>query len=288
MKNILNLFVVLTLILSLITYKYMNNKKDDEEYNAYTSLVFSTKDGVLIPVSVPYNSSKDFEMDMRNRFVLMQSEEYKDLGLYPVFSKELNLNYSYIENNILYIDFNDAFDFTHSIDLLEITSYLVHDITEVKDVKLTINGKESDVKYNMSEDNKSKLGLNNFINFTDNITHSLSATCYKYETINNHDYYVPYTLRLSDKLELNDNIIQLLSHIDPRIQIEQLNLKDGCLSVHLSSHILLDNEQIDKQLENCIYLSALSFDNINDIIIYINNEEISRYNHKEILINSIE
>lgn len=266
----------------------MNNKKDDEEYNAYTSLVFSTKDGVLIPVSVPYNSSKDFEMDMRNRFVLMQSEEYKDLGLYPVFSKELNLNYSYIENNILYIDFNDAFDFTHSIDLLEITSYLVHDITEVKDVKLTINGKESDVKYNMSEDNKSKLGLNNFINFTDNITHSLSATCYKYETINNHDYYVPYTLRLSDKLELNDNIIQLLSHIDPRIQIEQLNLKDGCLSVHLSSHILLDNEQIDKQLENCIYLSALSFDNINDIIIYINNEEISRYNHKEILINSIE
>ena len=289
MGKFIKYIIVASAVICLFAYKYISNNHK-EIIETYTSLVFQDSKGDLIPVSVLYNSSLDFEMDMRNKLILMQGYDYKNLGLNPILSKSLELNFAYIENDRLEIDFNDKLLDHNPIDIIEVLSYMCNDL-DVNGVDISVNGENLEYFPNsyipMSFSNDS-IGLNNFINISHNITESISVTCYKCENINDYKYYKPYTFRVSEDNDIEYNIKDIVQSIDSAIRVDNVELKDKSAHIYLSSNILLDNEQIDRSLENCIYLSVLSFENIEDVILYINNEEISRYDHKEIMINVIE
>lgn len=289
MSKLIKYIIVIVVGVCLFAYKYVSND-NSENIDTYTSIVFKDSKGDLIPVSVLYNSSLDFEMDMRNKLILMQGKDYTNIGLNPILTDLLVLNYAYIENDRLKIDFNKELLNQNPIDVLEVLSFMCKDY-KIKGIDLSVDNEimgyfpNSNIPMSFSSN---FIGLNNFINLSHNITESISVTCYKCEVINDYKYYKPYTFRVNENNSIEYNIKDVVEIIDSSIRVDNVDVKEGSANIYLSSNILLDNEQIDSSLEKCIYLSVLSFDEIEDVILYADNEEISRYNHKEIMINVIE
>ncbi len=290
MNKILKVCIIMSIVIGVFALKFFN-KNEEVGLETYSELVFSDSNDNLIPISIPYNSAKDFEMDLKNKFIIMQSDDFSSYGLKPVLSKNLVLNYAYKDNGTLYMDFNDELYSNAPMDIIELISYMVKDESDIENVQLSINDKIEQYfpnSYLPMKFNSKDLGLNNFIDVSKTITKSESLTFYKKMINNNEEIFVPYTLRVDDSCSFQDKINQLLSKIDSSIEVEKVKYEDKVAEIYLSSNILLDNETVDSKLEECIYLSVLSIDEVNDIKLFINNEQVSQYNGKEICINFIE
>lgn len=285
LKNISMIAVCLVLTFVYFQYQGSNDTpKDKKTKNPvnYQTVVLKDKEDTLVPVEVDMQIEAEPDQLYRNMLHLMQSNDYKDKGLYPLLPKDLEVNGMEIENKILTIDFNDSLNATSNEDALDILEGLSYTFCgdEVDSIHLKIDGKDISNIPNSTIPTacmSKNLGINNFESDTNNIYRTVPVVVYNQKTIEGTKYYVPVTMRVeSEPSDLNNQVSLLLNKIDYQEPVELVNeiqLQDGILQVSVGSNILLDNETIDSALYERLVKSLNSLPGVEKVSIYVDNQE---------------
>ena len=294
MKKKIGVISVLVLCLTFVSIMYLKkDKKSDEKVDDvyYKSVVFKDSDNDLIPISVNFHSEVELEEEIRNKIDLMKSDEMIQYGLYPVISKDLEVQSVNLKDHVLTVSFNDQLVANQdAMDILEALTYVMTDYDDVERVNLQIN--EKNVSYipnstiPLSSLTKS-LGLNNFEETSAFLHQTVPVMVYHQKTIEQYSYYVPTTMRVDENEPLTKQVQTILSYVQSKIHLLDAKLDNGVLTVDLDSNILLDNEKIDQTLEDLIVLSLSSLKDVKDVEIKINDEDVRTKQSSQIEYNYI-
>mgnify|MGYP000373588255 FL=1 len=294
MKKKIGVISVLVLCLTFVSIMYLKkDKKSDEKVDDvyYKSVVFKDSDNDLIPISVNFHSEVELEEEIRNKIDLMKSDEMIQYGLYPVISKDLEVQSVNLKDHVLIVSFNDQLVANQdAMDILEALTYVMTDYDDVERVNLQIN--EKNVSYipnstiPLSSLTKS-LGLNNFEETSAFLHQTVPVMVYHQKTIEQYSYYVPTTMRVDENEPLTKQVQTILSYVQSKIHLLDAKLDNGVLTVDLDSNILLDNEKIDQTLEDLIVLSLSSLKDVKDVEIKINGEDVRTKQSSQIEYNYI-
>lgn len=294
MKKKIGVISVLVLCLTFVSIMYLKkDKKSDEKVDDvyYKSVVFKDSDNDLIPISVNFHSEVELEEEIRNKIDLMKSDEMIQYGLYPVISKDLEVQSADLKDHVLTVSFNDQLVANQdAMDILEALTYVMTDYDDVERVNLQIN--EKNVSYipnstiPLSSLTKS-LGLNNFEETSAFLHQTVPVMVYHQKTIEQYSYYVPTTMRVDENEPLTKQVQTILSYVQSKIHLLDAKLDNGVLTVDLDSNILLDNEKIDQTLEDLIVLSLSSLKDVKDVEIKINGEDVRTKQSSQIEYNYI-
>ena len=293
-KKKIGVISVLVLCLTFVSIMYLKkDKKSDEKVDDvyYKSVVFKDSDNDLIPISVNFHSEVELEEEIRNKIDLMKSDEMIQYGLYPVISKDLEVQSVNLKDHVLTVSFNDQLVANQdAMDILEALTYVMTDYDDVERVNLQIN--EKNVSYipnstiPLSSLTKS-LGLNNFEETSAFLHQTVPVMVYHQKTIEQYSYYVPTTMRVDENEPLTKQVKTILSYVQSKIHLLDAKLDNGVLTVDLDSNILLDNEKIDQTLEDLIVLSLSSLKDVKDVEIKINGEDVRTKQSSQIEYNYI-
>ena len=286
--------VVALLIVCLSTFSwfYLNQDQKQEANETYIqTVIFQDQDHDLIPVSINLHNQKEMETDIRNKIDLMQSSQLQTYGLYPVLDAQLEIQSIELNNHILTVSFNDFLYTQHNdFNVIEALTYVLTDYDQVEQLCLQIDGQDishlpnSTIPLNhLTKD----LGLNNFEDASTFLHESIPVMVYQEKTVGDYLYYVPKTLRIHEQADLFLQVKTILNHINSKIHLLDTTLKDHILTLELDSHILLDNETIDRTLEELMILSLKSLNDVEDVQIYINGENVRSKETSQIHYNYI-
>ena len=249
------------------------------------------KDYDLVPVSLNLHNQMEMETDIRNKIDLMQSSQLQSYGLYPVLDSRLEIQSIQLDEDILTVSFNDFLYTQHNdMNIVEALTYVLTDYDQVEQLCIQIDGKDishlpnSTIPLNHLTKN---LGLNNFEDASTFLHESVPVMIYQEKTIGNYLYYVPKTLRIHERADLFYQVKTILNHINSKIHLLDATLKDHVLTIELDSHVLLDNETIDRTLEELIVLSLKSLKDVEDVEIKINGENVRSLETSQIHYNYI-
>ena len=286
--------VVALLIVCLSTFSwfYLNQDQKQEANETYIqTVIFQDQDHDLIPVSINLHNQMEMETDIRNKIDLMQSSQLQTYGLYPVLDAQLEIQSIELSDHILTVSFNDFLYTQHNdFNIIEALTYVLTDYDQVEQLYLQIDGQDishlpnSTIPLNhLTKD----LGLNNFEDASTFLHESIPVMVYQEKTVGDYLYYVPKTLRIHEKADLFLQVKTILNHINSKIHLLDATLKDHILTLELDSHILLDNETIDRTLEELMILSLKSLNDVEDVQIYINGENVRSKETSQIHYNYI-
>lgn len=286
--------VVALLIVCLSTFSwfYLNQDQKQEANETYIqTVIFQDQDHDLIPVSINLHNQMEMETDIRNKIDLMQSSQLQTYGLYPVLDAQLEIQSIELNNHILTVSFNDFLYTQHNdFNVIEALTYVLTDYDQVEQLYLQIDGQDishlpnSTIPLNhLTKD----LGLNNFEDASTFLHESIPVMVYQEKTVGDYLYYVPKTLRIHEQADLFLQVKTILNHINSKIHLLDATLKDHILTLELDSHILLDNETIDRTLEELMILSLKSLNDVEDVQIYINGENVRSKETSQIHYNYI-
>lgn len=286
--------VVALLIVCLSTFSwfYLNQDQKQEANETYIqTVIFQDQDHDLIPVSLNLHNQMEMETDIRNKIDLMQSSQLQTYGLYPVLDAQLEIQSIELNDHILTVSFNDFLYTQHNdFNVIEALTYVLTDYDQVEQLYLQIDGQDishlpnSTIPLNhLTKD----LGLNNFEDASTFLHESIPVMVYQEKTVGDYLYYVPKTLRIHEKADLFLQVKTILNHINSKIHLLDATLKDHILTLELDSHILLDNETIDRTLEELMILSLKSLNDVEDVQIYINGENVRSKETSQIHYNYI-
>ena len=282
----------LIVCLSVFSYIYLNQDEAQDVNETYIqTVIFQDKDYDLVPVSLNLHNQMEMETDIRNKIDLMQSSQLQSYGLYPVLDSRLEIQSIQLDEDILTVSFNDFLYTQHNdMNIVEALTYVLTDYDQVEQLCIQIDGKDishlpnSTIPLNHLTKN---LGLNNFEDASTFLHESVPVVIYQEKTIGNYLYYVPKTLRIHERADLFYQVKTILNHINSKIYLLDATLKDHVLTIELDSHVLLDNETIDRTLEELIVLSLKSLKDVEDVEIKINGENVRSLETSQIHYNYI-
>ncbi len=282
----------LIVCLSVFSCIYLNQDEAQDVNETYIqTVIFQDKDYDLVPVSLNLHNQMEMETDIRNKIDLMQSSQLQSYGLYPVLDSRLEIQSIQLDEDILTVSFNDFLYTQHNdMNIVEALTYVLTDYDQVEQLCIQIDGKDishlpnSTIPLNHLTKN---LGLNNFEDASTFLHESVPVMIYQEKTIGNYLYYVPKTLRIHERADLFYQVKTILNHINSKIYLLDATLKDHVLTIELDSHVLLDNETIDRTLEELIVLSLKSLKDVEDVEIKINGENVRSLETSQIHYNYI-
>ena len=282
----------LIVCLSVFSCIYLNQDEAQDVNETYIqTVIFQDKDYDLVPVSLNLHNQMEMETDIRNKIDLMQSSQLQSYGLYPVLDSRLEIQSIQLDEAILTVSFNDFLYTQHNdMNIVEALTYVLTDYDQVEQLCIQIDGKDishlpnSTIPLNHLTKN---LGLNNFEDASTFLHESVPVMIYQEKTIGNYLYYVPKTLRIHERADLFYQVKTILNHINSKIYLLDATLKDHVLTIELDSHVLLDNETIDRTLEELIVLSLKSLKDVEDVEIKINGENVRSLETSQIHYNYI-
>lgn len=282
----------LIVCLSVFSCIYLNQDEAQDVNETYIqTVIFQDKDYDLVPVSLNLHNQMEMETDIRNKIDLMQSSQLQSYGLYPVLDSRLEIQSIQLDEDILTVSFNDFLYTQHNdMNIVEALTYVLTDYDQVGQLCIQIDGKDishlpnSTIPLNHLTKN---LGLNNFEDASTFLHESVPVMIYQEKTIGNYLYYVPKTLRIHERADLFYQVKTILNHINGKIYLLDATLKDHVLTIELDSHVLLDNETIDRTLEELIVLSLKSLKDVEDVEIKINGENVRSLETSQIHYNYI-
>ena len=282
----------LIVCLSVFSCIYLNQDEAQDVNETYIqTVIFQDKDYDLVPVSLNLHNQMEMETDIRNKIDLMQSSQLQSYGLYPVLDSRLEIQSIQLDEDILTVSFNDFLYTQHNdMNIVEALTYVLTDYDQVEQLCIQIDGKDishlpnSTIPLNHLTKN---LGLNNFEEASTFLHESVPVMIYQEKTIGNYLYYVPKTLRIHERADLFYQVKTILNHINSKIYLLDATLKDHVLTIELDSHVLLDNETIDRTLEELIVLSLKSLKDVEDVEIKINGENVRSLETSQIHYNYI-
>lgn len=267
------------------TFVYFKNddvKTVKKKANMQT-VIFKDQDETLIPVSVDIGVKDNKENNIRGIIETMKSKDFTQLGLYPIFNKELELNALIMESNQLTFDFTNNFKVSNNqqaLDICEALSYLfckdgISKINMKIDGKAVSSFENTTIPLSCITPN---LGINNFETSTFDLYQTSSVLVYNEKEIAGKTYYIPTTTRIQNTNQTIDQKVSLLlDHFENNTKVEttkKSQLNDGLLSIYLSSRILDNSENISPTLYSRLEKSFLSLPDVSSVHIYINNELI--------------
>lgn len=279
MNKKIGVISLLVVCLAFVSYVYLRKEKPKEkQQDYYKMVVFKDEDQDLIPISINLHSQVELEREVMNCIDLMKSNEFKEYGLYPVLSPDLEVLSVDLDNHVLTVDFNDeVVANSDDMDILEALTFTLTDYEDVARLNIQINGKDIATLPNslipVSSLTKD-LGLNNFEETSTLLHETIPVMVYHEKSIQDHSYYIPTTLRISENDSLDHQVKTILNYVKSQIQVIDTSLEDGILNVELGSNILLDNERIDQTLEDLIVLSLSSLKDVEKVDITINKENV--------------
>lgn len=281
---------IICLAIGSFIYLQMDDSKQVSETYLQT-LIYQDANHDLVPVSLNVHNQMELETDIRNKIDLMQSSQLQAYGLYPVIDSQLEVQSVELQDHMLTVSFNDClYSNQDALNIIEALTYVLTDYDDVNQLKIQIDGKDvtylpnSTVPLNhLTHD----LGLNNFEEASTFLHQSVPVMVYQEKTIADYLYYVPTTLRISESDSLEEQVRTILSHINSKIHLLNASLDKQVLTLELDSNLLLDNERIDKTLEELIILSLTSLDNVKDVDILINGESVRNQETSQIHYNYI-
>lgn len=267
------------------TFVYFKNddvKTVKRKANMQT-VIFKDQDDTLIPVSVDISVKDNKENNIRGIIETMKSTDFTQLGLYPIFNKNLELNALIMESNQLTFDFTNNFKVSNNqqaLDICEALSYLfckdgISKINMKIDGKAVSSFENTTIPLSCMTPN---LGINNFETSTFDLYQTSSVLVYNEKEIAGKTYYIPTTTRIQNTNQsIDQKVSLLLDHFENNTKIEttkKSQLNDGLLSIYLSSRILDNSENISPTLYSRLEKSFLSLPDVSSVHIYINNELI--------------
>lgn len=286
------MILLLCLCLLFVGYIYFRQDPQDEtsEDVYLMNVVFKDEQGDLIPVKINFYNEVDLEESVRNRITFMQTDDLIAYGLYPVLNEQLKIQDVYIENEVLTVDFNNELYNSHPLDILEALTYTLTDYDGVQQLQLTIDGEY--IQYlpnsNIPLSSLTKdLGLNNFEETSALLHQTIPVMVYQNKTIQDFQFYVPTTIRIDETESLFSQVQTILNYVESKIHLLDVQLQDHTLTIELDSNILLDNETIDKTLEDLIVLSLSSLKNVENVNIQVNGEDVSTKKSSQIEYNYV-
>lgn len=286
------MILLLCLCLLFVGYIYFRQDPQDEtsEDVYLMNVVFKDEQGDLIPVKINFYNEVDLEESVRNRITFMQTDDLIAYGLYPVLNEQLKIQDVYIENEVLTVDFNNELYNSHPLDILEALTYTLTDYYGVQQLQLTIDGEY--IQYlpnsNIPLSSLTKdLGLNNFEETSALLHQTIPVMVYQNKTIQDFQFYVPTTIRIDETESLFSQVQTILNYVESKIHLLDVQLQDHTLTIELDSNILLDNETIDKTLEDLIVLSLSSLKNVENVNIQVNGEDVSTKKSSQIEYNYV-
>ena len=280
LRNISMIF--LCAFATFIYFKNDDVKTIKKKANMQT-VIFKDQDETLIPVSVDISVKDNKENNIRGIIETMKSTDFTQLGLYPIFNKNLELNALIMESNQLTFDFTNNFKISNNqqaLDICEALSYLFCK-DGISKINLKIDGQAVSSFENTTiplSCMTPNLGINNFETSTFDLYQTSSVLVYNEKEIAGKTYYIPTTTRIQNTNQTIDQKVSLLlDHFENNTKIEttkKSQLNDGLLSIYLSSRILDNSENISPTLYSRLEKSFLSLPDVSSVHIYINNELI--------------
>lgn len=271
------------LMIGLQIMKMDNEKHEKTTKTNYQTVVFKDDQDTLVPIEIDFNQAMEADLKYRNMLEVMKSTDYEYLGLYPVLDANLEVNALTISEHALTFDLSNHLnvkDNQEALDIFELFAYVFCN-DEIEKVNLKIDGQDVTTLTNSTIPATcitNRLGINNFETTTNYLYKTTPVVVYEIKTINNQDYYVPITKRVETaKNDIDSKVAIVLNEIDyekPLTIVKQSVLKDGKLSIHLSSSILNDNESIDHTLYQQIVKSVEKLENVKEVSIYIDEQMI--------------
>lgn len=280
LRNISMIF--LCAFATFIYFKNDDVKTIKKKANMQT-VIFKDQDETLIPVSVDISVKDNKENNIRGIIETMKSTDFTQLGLYPIFNKNLELNALIMESNQLTFDFTNNFNVSNNqqaLDICEALSYLfckdgISKINMKIDGKAVSSFENTTIPLSCITPN---LGINNFETSTFDLYQTSSVLVYNEKEIAGKTYYIPTTTRIQNTNQTIDQKVSLLlDHFENNTKVEttkKSQLNDGLLSIYLSSRILDNSENISPTLYSRLEKSFLSLPDVSSVHIYINNELI--------------
>lgn len=293
MKRRIGVISLLVGCLMFVSYVYLNKEvsHENEEDIYLKTVVFKDSDNDLIPISINFHSQVELEEDVRNRIDLMKSNEFINYGLYPVLSENLEVQSVDLKNDILTVSFNDElYSQQNALDILETLAYTLTDYDDIYQLKIQIEGQDISYLPNSTIPLSSltrDLGLNNFQETSYLLHETIPVMAYHEKTIQQYSYYVPTTFRIDENDSLKAQVQTILNYVQGKIHLIDAKLDNNILTVELDSNILLDNEKIDKTLEDLIVLSLSTLKDVDDVQIKINDEDVKTNPSSQIQYNYI-
>jgi len=249
----------------------------------YQTIVLKDSKDTLIPIEVDLGVEGESDTLFRNMLFLMQSNEYEDLGLFPLLSGDLEVNAMEIDDTSLTFDFNDSLYASSNEDALDILEGLTYTFCRdgIENIKFKIDGEyithipNSTIPVSSATN---MLGINNFDSDSMHIHRTIPVLVYNQQTINERTYYVPVTTRVeADSTDISNQVSLLLNKInyqEPITIAQEVDIKEGNLKVSLSPNILMDNESIDQTLYQQLMKSLESIQGVEEVTLYVDNQEI--------------
>lgn len=294
MKRRVGIISLLVLCLSFVSFIYLKQGKEEKTDNEdvyLKTVVFKDSENDLIPISINFHSQVELEEEIRNRIDLMKSDEMTRYGLYPVLSSDLEVQSVLLDNKTLTISFNDQlYSNQDALDIIETLAFTMTDYDNIDRLKIQVDSKDISYLPNSSIPLTAltkDLGLNNFEETSALLHETIPVMVYHQKMINQYSYYVPTTIRVDENESLTKQVQTILSYIQGKIHLIDTSLNDGVLTVELGSNILLDNEKIDRTLEDLIVLSLSSLKDVKDVKIKINDEDVRTKESSQIEYNYI-
>lgn len=254
---------------------YSYKKTDDVIQYYLKSVIYVSEDNFLVPISLNFHNEIDLEQEIYNRIEMMKSEDLVDKGLYPLLDKSTVINHIDFIDNILTIDFKSIkLSNNNNLDFIESILFMLSDYSEIDNIELTLNDEKLFEDYSYIYNSNNFIGLNNFVDTNELLHHTYSVMIYQNKLINNREYMVPVSTRISNQISLLEQIQIILDNINSKISCEKADIIDNELYLELDSNILIEDGKIDKNLYNQIILTLSSLKDIKEIHISINNEDI--------------
>lgn len=288
---------------ALLTYVYFETKDTnviDKEvvvtsYDGYRQVVYMDEDRLLIPVTYEVKQSADFNEEVSRVFLLMKDAGNLSEQLHSVMPEGLSLNQATLdEDGTLYLDLSSELNNLKTEDelrFLEATSYVFCQLEGVTGVKYAINGesltKLPNGKINLSEPLNLSLGINNFETTSENLHHTVPMLVYLSKTINDEEFYVPVSKRVSKDESLDEKLNDIIGEVSVSSTMKQASaletlelldgssLENGHLLVNLNAGILLDETTIDQEVYDLLLLSFSRLDGVEDISIQVQGEDMT-------------
>lgn len=268
------IFFILLVVSSFSNQTIIPNTKVEYK-NDLVNIYLLDKNNYLTEVMVLVSDKNDYQTVFEIVDNLKNNNKYYD-SLKGVIPNNTKINKLELIDNILHIDFNEELlNVAEELEekVIESLIYSITSISNIKGIKITINGKKLDVlpKSNviLNDILTKDFGINKEYNLT-STSDILKVVLYYYQEIDNNNYYVPVTKYINEKDDkikvIIDNLknsylykTNLMSYLNDRIEILRYEEVNNIVSLSFHNLITLDpasaREEVIYTIGNSIFSS---------------------------------
>lgn len=259
------------------------------DFETYRQVVYIDKDDVLIPVSYTIEDCPTIQAEAQMLFSMMKDAGSLNKELSSIIPKTTQLDSVILQDDILQLHLND-YDGQNELRFLEGLTFVFCQLDGVSGIDFYIKGNKinqfpnGNIVWNEPLDRS--LGINNFETGVSDLYKSKPVTVYYSKTINQEEFYVPISQRISATSTLEDELETIMGEISVTSTLQQASLLDelslldgsylegGHLYVNVNDEALFDETTINQDIYDLLLLSFSQLDGVSEVTLMVNGEMV--------------